>query len=123
MRLALEAAANDGDAKAVIAKYRELESEQPADGFGENLLNNLGYAFLGRDRVDDAIAIFELNVEEYPDAFNPYDSLGEAYMKKGELELAIRNYEKSVELNPRNQNGARMIEKLRAQLAEKGKKP
>jgi cytochrome c-type biogenesis protein CcmH/NrfG len=34
-----------------------------------------------------------------------YDSLGEAYMKKGEKELAIANYQKSLELNPDNANG------------------
>jgi hypothetical protein len=42
-----------------------------------------------------------------------YDSLGEAYMEKGETGLAVANYEKSLELNPDNQNGRDMLEKLR----------
>ncbi len=60
---------------------------------------------------------YDLNVERqvkaYPEAFNTYDSLGEAFMKLGKKELAIRNYEKSLELNPNNKNADRMLEKLR----------
>jgi Flp pilus assembly protein TadD len=68
------------------------------------------------DRVDGAIEIFRLNVEEYPDAWNPYDSLGEAYMEAGELELAIENYEKSLELNANNTNAVTMLERIRSQM-------
>ena len=50
--------------------------------------------------------------EVYPDAFNPYDSLGEAYMADGQNELARTNYEKSLELNPDNTNAAQMLQKL-----------
>ncbi len=62
-----------------------------------------------------AFAAYKLNVEEYPDAFNPYDSLGEAYAEAGQLDLAIENYEKSVELNPENTNGVAVLERLRAE--------
>jgi tetratricopeptide (TPR) repeat protein len=53
-----------------------------------------------------------LNVEDYPQSFNVYDSLGEAYMVNKEEELAIKNYQKSLELNPNNTNGAEMLKKL-----------
>jgi cytochrome c-type biogenesis protein CcmH/NrfG len=39
--------------------------------------------------------------------------LGEAYMKTGQKALAIANYEKSLELNPKNQNGVDMLKKLK----------
>jgi cytochrome c-type biogenesis protein CcmH/NrfG len=55
-----------------------------------------------------------LNVEAFPQSSNVYDSLGEAYMANGDKELAIRNYEKSIELNPQNTNGVGMLKKLRA---------
>lgn len=42
-----------------------------------------------------------------------YDSLGEAFMKTGEKDLAIKNYEKSLELNPNNDNAKKMLENLR----------
>ena len=54
----------------------------------------------------------KLNVEFYPNAWNVYDSLAEAYMTNGEKDLAIANYKKSLELNPQNANG-RDVEKTR----------
>jgi putative CocE/NonD family hydrolase len=81
--------------------------------FAELALNRVGYEYLGRGEVDEAIEIFRLNVEAYPDAFNTYDSLGEAYMVKGEIALAVANYEKSVELNPENDVGRRYAFLLR----------
>ena len=80
--------------------------------FVENSLNGLGYQLIGINRVQDAIEIFKLNVEEYPEAFNPYDSLGEGYMIAGQKELAIKYYKKSIELNPDNQNGIMMLERI-----------
>ena len=65
------------------------------------------------EAVDEAIAIFQLNVSAYPEAFNTYDSLGEAYMTTGEVDLAIANYERSLKLNPDNSNAVAMLEKLR----------
>ena len=61
------------------------------------------------------LAVFELNVEAFPEASNPYDSLGEAYMVAGRREKAIANYERSLELDPGNQNAAAMLERLRGE--------
>ena len=79
----------------------------------EGTLNALGYFLLQDGRTQDAIAMFQRNVQEYPQSSNVYDSLGEAYMKTGQKDLAIANYEKSLQLNPKNQNGAAMLKKLR----------
>jgi tetratricopeptide (TPR) repeat protein len=78
----------------------------------EQEINTLGYMLLRDDKIEAAIEIFKLNVSEHPKSWNVYDSLGEAYMKQGEKELAIKNYQKSLELNPNNQNGKDMLKKL-----------
>ena len=75
-------------------------------------LNTIGYMLLRNGYLEEAIDVFELNVKEYPDSFNPYDSLGEAYMKSRKIELAIINYRKSLELNPKNSNALKMLENL-----------
>jgi tetratricopeptide (TPR) repeat protein len=62
--------------------------------------------------VNDAIEIFKLNVEMFPDKSNPYDSLGEAYLADGQKDLALVNYKKSVELDPKNVNGVKVINQL-----------
>ena len=96
--------------EAALTRYRELKSREPENWtFAENELNMLGYQLLARDRVDEAIAIFELNVEAFPDGFNTYDSLGEAYLLAGRTEEGVANYEKSLELNPNNANASAVL--------------
>lgn len=98
---------------AGIAKYRQLKKEHPDDyDFSEKTLNNLGYYLLKQARVADAIEIFKLNVEVYPQSSNVYDSLAEAYMGNKERDLAIKYYKKSLELNPKNTNAIEMLKKL-----------
>ena len=99
--------------EAAVARYRQLKKEEPEGwSFSENELNLFGYQLLARDRTDDAIVILELNVEAFPEAFNTYDSLAEAYMLSGRTEPAIANYERSLELNPDNTNAVAMLARL-----------
>ena len=66
----------------------------------EGELNKYGYWLLQGEKVKEAIEIFKLLVAEFPTASNPYDSLGEVYLKNGNEALAPENYEKSEELFP-----------------------
>jgi len=96
-----------------IERYHMLKKEYPHDyNFGEVELNMLGYQLIFRERIEDAIKIFELNVEAYPGAFNTYDSLGEAYMTAGDNIRARKNYKKSLELNPANNNAVEKLKQL-----------
>jgi tetratricopeptide (TPR) repeat protein len=83
----------------------------------ESTLNALGYELFEEGHTEEAIAVLKWNVEDYPDSWNVYDSLGEAYMKNGQKDLAILNYKKSLELNPDNENGRKMLKEM-----EKGSK-
>lgn len=67
----------------------------------------------GMKDVKKAITIFEYNLANFPKSANAYDSLGEAYMIKGDKTQAIKNYKKSLEINPNNQNAARLIRELK----------
>jgi tetratricopeptide (TPR) repeat protein len=77
-------------------------------------MNAAGYQFVSEGKLKEAIAIFKLNTEAFPASANAFDSLGEAYMINGDKDLAIKSYEKSVELNPQNTNGIEMLKKLRS---------
>ena len=83
-------------------------------GIDEGMLNQLGYMLLGDGQVQDAILVFERTTQEYPQSANAYDSLGEAYMKAGQKDLAIVNYKKSLQLDPGNQNAVGQLKKLQA---------
>ena len=103
-------------ADAAVAQYRELRTTQPAVyDFSENELITLGYQLIHMKKSADAIAIFKLSVEVYPQSYNTYDSLAEAYMDNGDKQLAIEYYQKSLQINPGNANGVRMLKKLNAQ--------
>lgn len=96
-----------------VAEYHRLRESHPPEAFDESLLNDLGYSLLRAGLVGDAVAVFELNVTQFPDASNPYDSLGEAYLAAGDTVRAIENYEKSIELDPGNTNGLAILEEIR----------
>lgn len=71
-----------------------------------------GYDLLHTGKAEEAAIIFELSIDAFPKAYNVYDSYAEALMELGRKEEAIKNYKKSVELNPKNQNGIDMLKKL-----------
>jgi acetyl esterase/lipase len=104
-----------GRARAAFDEARR--SDPKAVLFEETTLNNLGYALVRKNRLADAIEIFKINTEAYPQSGNVWDSLGEAYMLKGEREPAVLNYKKSLEVNPKNANAVPMLERLGAPLA------
>ena len=86
---------------AAEARYRAIQADGGSDyDLGEGQLNNLGYALLGRGEVDAAIRIFALNVEAHPEAWNPHDSLGEAYLVAGDSARAAQSYQRALALNP-----------------------
>lgn len=102
-----------GKVVEAVEGYRKIKKETPeANVVAETRLNTLGYTLMRRNKLPEAIAIFKVNVELYSDSWNVYDSLGEAYMANGDKELAITNYKKSLELNPKNSGGAQMLKKL-----------
>jgi CubicO group peptidase (beta-lactamase class C family) len=103
--------------QAALEQYTRLKSAGELQGeHAEGALNQLGYTLLysmaGHEQ--DAITVFQRNVQEFPASSNVYDSLGEAYMKVGQKDLAIANYEKSLQLNPKNQNAVEQLKKLRS---------
>jgi len=104
----------DKGIESALQSYRALK--QSNDYYvSESQLNALGYRLLSMKKVREAIEIFKLNVEAYPQSANVYDSLGQAYMTNGDKELAIRNYQRAVELNSQNTTAIEMLKKLRAQ--------
>jgi tetratricopeptide (TPR) repeat protein len=96
-------------------QYHDLKVAAPATyNFDEDELNALGYQLIQANKFAEAIRVFQLNVEAYPQSANTYDSLGEAFMDSGKKSQAIANYRRSLQLNPRNANAVKMLQKLNA---------
>ena len=112
----LQAAYQAGGLEAAVEAYLAYKAD-PAHLYvsTDGPMNRAGYFLLGEGLVEEAIRIFQLNVEAYPDSWNVHDSLGEAYMAAGQTGLAIQSYEKALEINPDNDNAISMLEKLRSE--------
>lgn len=80
--------------------------------FNDRHLNFFGYELMNENKLDEAIEVLKLNAKLFPGMPNVWDSLGEAYMKMGNKELAIVSYKKVLELAPNDQNAKKMLEKL-----------
>lgn len=85
----------------------------PAQLSSERSINAAGYALMADGKLKEAIELFKINVQLYPQSWNVYDSLGEAYASSGDTALAVQNYEKSVQLNPNNDTGKAALAKLK----------
>lgn len=96
-----------------IDVYQELKRNDPQFQPLENDLNDWAYRMLnGGGKPKEALEIFKLNVFLYPNSANVYDSVAEAYAVNGNRELAIKNYKRSLELDPKNNNAAQQLKKL-----------
>jgi len=102
-----------GVSEAVHAFQEARKNNDHSLDFSEQRLNQVGYGYLQDGKVKEAIELFKLNVMVYPDSWNTYDSLAEAYMADGNKELAIFYYEKSLTLNPGNGNAVDQLKKLK----------
>nr|NQU90803.1 serine hydrolase [Bacteroidota bacterium] len=96
-----------------IAQYHVLKSTNDTHyNFDINQLNRLGYYYLYIAEFEHAKAVFRLNLEEYPEDANVYDSYAESFMLSGDFGEAVKFYQKSLELNPKNENAVEMLKKI-----------
>ena len=102
----------DGKSKRAEQTLKDL-AERADPGRVEGAVNRAGYRFLTAGKHEVARDLLALNTRLFPDASNAWDSLGEAYMTLGNAAEAIKNYEKSLELNADNANAIEMIAKIR----------
>jgi tetratricopeptide (TPR) repeat protein len=107
-----EALDRGGVNEAVAYYYQRRSADSTALFFSEPAMNRVGYAYLNRGQVREALALFLLNIDAYPHSFNVYDSYAEALMADHQYERAVRNYTRSVELNPDNDNGRKKLKEL-----------
>lgn len=108
------------DVTIAIRKIKRAISKNPEDyNINESSINGLAYTYLRDDQKNIAVEVFKLNSEVFPNSFNSFDSLAEAYFSTGEFGLSKENYQKSLALNPDNTNARDMIDRIEKALPEK----
>jgi len=108
--------ATAGRADRAIDAYQRAERDFAGHPLlSEGGINAIGYRLLGAGDVDGAITLLDFNARLYPDSWNVWDSLGEAYAQKGDRARAVELYRKSVEMNPQNESGKQKLAELTGQ--------
>jgi len=98
-------------ANIIVTHYKKLSKKFKMDMKpNDEYINNLGYHFMGMKQLKKSEDLFKLNVANYPENFNTYDSLGDFYALNGEEEKAIENYKKSISLDKDSFSKAKLIE-------------
>jgi CubicO group peptidase (beta-lactamase class C family) len=103
-----------GGTTAAIARYRRLKAVESSRWvFDPEELNTAGYWLLEHGHAADAVAVFRLNVEEYPAESNSHDSLAEALLAIGDTVEAIRSYQRAIAIDTLNTGAVSAVKRLR----------
>lgn len=102
------------DVNEGIEHYHKLKREFPNqyNFLDSGELNNIGYKLIQKAQIKDAIRIFELLIEEFPNESNSYDSYGESLLLNQQYDLALKSYRKSLELDSNNKNAEKKIQEI-----------
>jgi tetratricopeptide (TPR) repeat protein len=84
--------------------------------FQDWVIKNAALHYLAIDKLDIAIELFKLNVQEYPDSWGVYFDLAEAYVKNKDIPLAIQNYQKALVIDPQNAQIKEILSKLKSTI-------
>ena len=104
-----------------IGDQKITEQEFVSMGF-DFIINELGYEWLNQIKnAEGAIKVFRYGLKLMPNNANLHDSLAEAYYVNEEWNNALKNYKKSLALDPKNNNAKEMILKIDKLQKEKNK--
>ena len=111
---AIIASIDQRGAARTLAGFSTLRAANPPLR-GADDLNGFAYQYVASGRHADAIAVLKMNLVQFPQDANTWDSLGEIYLGQGDAASAAMHYQKALDLNPKNTNAADVLRKLKDQ--------
>lgn len=110
----IQSASAGGKLGDFVSRYRTVKSDPKSKYVNsEASMNRLGYTFLGKKRAADAVVVFKLNVEAYPNSANVYDSLGDALEASGQKEEAIKSFQRALSIDPNYPTSLEALRRLK----------
>ncbi|MFD1789616.1 tetratricopeptide repeat protein [Sphingomonas floccifaciens] len=98
----------------MVAAYHRLDERSSEYDLSEDAFNTLGYKFLRKDKLDEAIQFFQWAIERYPRSANTFDSLGEAYRTAGRNAEPVESYRQALKLDPQSKSAKDALSALMA---------
>lgn len=103
----------DGEYDKALQAYLAVKKSDSLDrSVNQWVINNKGYEFMRKNRMEEAKAMFEINIALHPKSSNTYDSMGDFYRKEKDTANAILYYKKALAINPENRSSNRYLKRL-----------
>lgn len=100
------------DTQTLANSFKKRMKKEGYRDVNSGILNRIGYMLMREKELDEAIRIFKLNIDLFPKEANPYDSLGEAYFKQGNMAMAKSYYQKALKIDPNLVSAQEMLRKI-----------
>jgi hypothetical protein len=104
--------------EAGIEAYREMVEKERTFRryyFPEWSMRSVGLNYLSAGQIENAIAVFRLTTQEYPESWQAFSDLAMACDRNGDREEAIRYYEKALSVNPESTEIKKTLSRIRAE--------
>ncbi len=95
-----------------IGHLQQLRTDSADYYLSEGEMNSLGYQLLNNGYQPQALEAFMINTLLFTHSGNAFDSYGEALLRAGKKEEAIMMYKRSIQLDPKNEGGRKILEGL-----------
>lgn len=102
---------------AALSQYKEIKNSQGYD-LNEAEMNLVGYRLLWLAKKKEALSVFKLNTDAFPNSFKAFTGYGDAFLSVGDKTHAIDNYKKSLQLNPGSREAAKKLTELGVNTAD-----
>lgn len=90
----------DKEINEIIDSFLVVKSSFPNQYYiDEDKINEFGSTLLDKNEYDNALRLFKLSIDVFPKSIIGYDNLIRAYAKKGDLSLAKKYMEISININ------------------------
>ena len=103
-------ALTEGGVNLAIKRFREFKA-QPINRYAdtEEPIIDVALRLFDEKKNEEAATILQIYIEENPRSVEAYFALGEAYFRAGKKELAIANFERALQLQPKSYNIAERL--------------
>jgi pimeloyl-ACP methyl ester carboxylesterase len=108
----LERAFTAGGVERLARECQAVKAYYPKNSFNEEAVHYLAIRFMVHNKAA-GMALLEMNARDHPASSRAYERLGAGYAADGKQDLAAKNYQRALALDPKNEAARRALVALR----------